>query len=137
MSPTPETTRTELLNIRNGDSARVAEILGGNQMVRRMLSLGIRVGTVVNVLNHRGKGLVVGNAGCRVALGADIAAGHRCVQCAGLHVAGTLGYLGGQAGWCRSHIHDDTACAQAGENALFAEINLHPGIADLDDVSVM
>ena len=73
MSPTPQKTRTELLNISNGSSARVAEILGGNQMVRRMLSLGIRVGTVVDVLNHRGKGLVVGNAGCRVALGADIA----------------------------------------------------------------
>lgn len=64
---------TNLLSVRNGQRARVAEIVGGSPMVRRMLSLGIRVGSVVDVLNHRGKGIVVGNAGTRVALGADIA----------------------------------------------------------------
>lgn len=73
MSPLDTNARTELMKIRSGDSARIAEIHGGKQMVRRMLSLGIRVGSVVDVLNHRGKGIVVGNAGMRIALGSDIA----------------------------------------------------------------
>jgi ferrous iron transport protein A len=38
-----------------------------------MLSLGLRVGSVVNMLNHRGKGVVIQNAGTRVALGSGIA----------------------------------------------------------------
>ncbi len=73
MSLAEQNTRIELLKVRNGHSARVTEIQGGNQMVRRMLSLGIRVGSIVDVLNHRGRGIVVGNSGTRVALGADIA----------------------------------------------------------------
>ena len=73
MSAVDQNTLIELLQVRNGHSARVAEIQGGSQMVRRMLSLGIRVGSVIDVLNHRGKGIVVGNSGTRVALGADIA----------------------------------------------------------------
>ena len=65
--------RTHLLDIRNGDRARVAEIQGGNHMVRRMMALGIHVGSVVSVLNHRGKDIVVGNSGTRIALGTDVA----------------------------------------------------------------
>lgn len=65
--------KTSLLTIKNGHSARISSIEGGKQMVRRMLSLGLRVGTVVNMLNHRGKSVVIQNAGTRVALGPGIA----------------------------------------------------------------
>jgi len=64
---------TSLLAIKNGHSARISSIEGGKPMVRRMLSLGLRVGTVVNMLNHRGKSVVIQNAGTRVALGPGIA----------------------------------------------------------------
>ena len=64
---------TSLLTLKTGHSGRISPIEGGNQMVRRMLSLGLRVGTVVNMLNHRGKSVVIQNAGTRVALGPGIA----------------------------------------------------------------
>lgn len=64
---------TTLLALKNGRSGRIASIDGGKQMVRRMLSLGLRVGTVVNMLNHRGRSVVIQNAGTRVALGPGIA----------------------------------------------------------------
>jgi ferrous iron transport protein A len=64
---------TSLLTLQNGHRARIASIEGDSQMVRRMLSLGLRVGTVVNMLNHRGKSVVIQNAGTRVALGPGIA----------------------------------------------------------------
>ena len=64
---------TSLILLENGHSGRIASIEGGKLMVRRMLSLGLRVGTVVNMLNHRGKSVVIQNAGTRVALGPGIA----------------------------------------------------------------
>ena len=64
---------TSLLSLKNGHRGRIASIEGGKPMVRRMLSLGLRVGTVVNMLNHRGKSVVIQNAGTRVALGPGIA----------------------------------------------------------------
>jgi len=67
------TSTTNLLKLQNGHSGRIASIEGGKQMVRRMLSLGLRVGTVVNMLNHRGKSVVIQNKGTRVALGPGIA----------------------------------------------------------------
>jgi ferrous iron transport protein A len=71
MSKTQAT--TSLLNLKNGHSGRIASIDGGKIMVRRMLSLGLRVGTVINMLNHRGRSVVIQNAGTRVALGPSIA----------------------------------------------------------------
>ena len=62
-----------LLAMQDGCRARVSQVIGDSQLVRRMLSLGIRVGSVVDVLNHRGKGVVVANSGARVALGPAIA----------------------------------------------------------------
>ena len=64
---------TSLLSLKKGHSGRITSIDGGKIMVRRMLSLGLRVGTVVNMLNHRGKSVVIQNAGTRVALGPGIA----------------------------------------------------------------
>ena len=64
---------TSLLALQNGHRGRIASIEGDRQMVRRMLSLGLRVGTVVDMLNHRGKSVVIQNSGTRVALGPSIA----------------------------------------------------------------
>jgi len=64
---------TSLLSLQNGHSGRIASIDGDNRMVRRMLSLGIRVGSVVDMLKHRGHSVVIQNAGTRVALGPSIA----------------------------------------------------------------
>ncbi len=49
---------TSLLTLKNGHSGRICSIDGGKQTVRRMLALGLRVGTIVNMLNHRGKSVV-------------------------------------------------------------------------------
>jgi len=69
-SPQPT---TSLLALQKGHSGRISSIEGGKLMVRRMLALGLRVGTVVNMLNHRGKSVVIQNEGTRVALGPGIA----------------------------------------------------------------
>ncbi len=66
-------TATSLLSLKNGHRGRIAAIEGDRQMIRRMLSLGIRVGTVIDMLNHRGKSVVIQNAGTRLALGPGIA----------------------------------------------------------------
>jgi ferrous iron transport protein A len=64
---------TSLLSLENGHSARIASIEGDTRLIRRMLSLGLRFGTVIDMLNHRGKGVVIQNAGTRVALGSGVA----------------------------------------------------------------
>jgi len=64
---------TSLLMLENGHSARISSISGGKQLVRRMLALGLRVGAEVNMLNHRGRSVVIQNAGTRVALGHGVA----------------------------------------------------------------
>ena len=64
---------SNLLTLKIGHSGRISSINGDNQLVRRMLSLGLRVGTVVNMLNHRGNGVVIQNSGTRVALGPGMA----------------------------------------------------------------
>ncbi len=64
---------TSLLSLQNGHRGRIASIEGDNQLVRRMLSMGLRVGTVVDMLKHRGQSVVIQNAGTRVALGPGIA----------------------------------------------------------------
>ena len=66
-------TPANLLAMENGHRARISKIDGDRHMVRRMMSLGIRVGTVIDVLCHKGRGIVVGNSGSRVALGSGIA----------------------------------------------------------------
>jgi ferrous iron transport protein A len=56
-----------------GAHARVSVILGGRALHRRLLSLGLRVGSVIEVLHHRGRGVVVASVGNRIALGAGVA----------------------------------------------------------------
>jgi ferrous iron transport protein A len=55
-----------------GAPARIAEVRGGRELARRLLALGLRVGTEILVLHHRGSGLVVLHGDTRVALGGGI-----------------------------------------------------------------
>jgi ferrous iron transport protein A len=55
-----------------GTLARVVEIRGGRELVRKLLALGIRIGSEVRVEHHRGRGLVVSAGATRVALGGGI-----------------------------------------------------------------
>jgi ferrous iron transport protein A len=56
-----------------GQKVRLVAVDGGRQLVRRLLSLGLSIGTEVEVLHHRGRGVVVARQGNRVALGRGIA----------------------------------------------------------------
>jgi ferrous iron transport protein A len=61
-----------LFDLPIGTPARIAEIGGGRQLARRLLGLGLRVGSEVAVLHHRGRGVVLSIGGARVALGGGI-----------------------------------------------------------------
>ncbi len=56
-----------------GGHARIAAIRGGRKLHRRLMGLGLRVGSEVDVLHHRGRGVVVASAGNRIALGSGVA----------------------------------------------------------------
>jgi ferrous iron transport protein A len=56
-----------------GQKVRLVAVDGGRQLVRRLLSLGLAVGAEVEVLHHRGRGVVVAREGNRVALGRGVA----------------------------------------------------------------
>ncbi len=56
-----------------GRHARIAEIRGGRLLTRRLLGLGLRVGMELDVVQRRGRGVVVASAGTRVALGGGVA----------------------------------------------------------------
>jgi len=56
-----------------GCKVRLAAIEGGRSLVRRLLSLGLSVGAEIEILHHRGSGVVVARQGNRVALGKGIA----------------------------------------------------------------
>ena len=55
-----------------GSRARITAIQGGRNLHRRLLGLGLRVGSEVEVLHHRGRGVVVASAGNRIALGSGV-----------------------------------------------------------------
>ncbi|MES9992405.1 MAG: ferrous iron transport protein A [Candidatus Thiodiazotropha sp.] len=56
-----------------GRRARIKRILGGRHLVHRLLSLGLRMGSEIELIQRRGTGVVVANKGARVALGAGVA----------------------------------------------------------------
>lgn len=56
-----------------GKKVRLVAIDGGRQLVRRFLSLGLSLGSEVEVLHHRGRGVVIAKEGNRVALGGGMA----------------------------------------------------------------
>ncbi len=56
-----------------GGRATIKRVLGGRLLVHRLLSLGLRVGSDIQLLQRRGSGVVVACRGNRVALGAGVA----------------------------------------------------------------
>lgn len=56
-----------------GSRACIRRVQGGRQLAHRLLSLGLRVGSVIELTQRRGGGVVVANEGARVALGAGVA----------------------------------------------------------------
>ena len=69
---TAETT-VVLARLPVGSHARIERILGGRLLVHRLLGLGLRVGSEVELTHRRGGGVVLASAGTRVALGAGVA----------------------------------------------------------------
>ena len=65
--------RIPLAELPIGKQARIAEIHGGLNLSRRLLGLGLRIGTRIAIVQRRGHGVVVANDGGRVALGAGVA----------------------------------------------------------------
>jgi ferrous iron transport protein A len=66
-------TRQTLNETPVGKKVRLVEVAGGRQMARRLLSLGLSLGAEIEILHHRGSGVVVARQGNRVALGKGIA----------------------------------------------------------------
>lgn len=64
---------TALNQLAAGSEAVITEIRGDHGMIRRLLALGLRVGSRVRLVQRRDKGVVVACSGNRVALGASIA----------------------------------------------------------------
>lgn len=55
-----------------GAPAVIIEIRGGRQLTRRLLGLGLRLGSTLLVLHHRGSGVVLAQGETRVALGGGV-----------------------------------------------------------------
>jgi ferrous iron transport protein A len=56
-----------------GSRACIKQVMGGRRLTRRLLSLGLRVGSEIELLQRRGGGVVVACQGTRIALGAGVA----------------------------------------------------------------
>lgn len=61
-----------LSDLPRGAAARIGQIRGGRALSRRLLALGLRLGSEIRVLHHRGSGLVVSIGETRVALGGGV-----------------------------------------------------------------
>ncbi|MET0067343.1 MAG: FeoA family protein [Candidatus Thiodiazotropha sp.] len=70
------TVTNELLSLSRlpvGSRACISRVMGGRNLTHRLLSLGLRVGSEIELLQRRGGGVVVASEGTRVALGAGVA----------------------------------------------------------------
>ncbi|MBW9257386.1 MAG: ferrous iron transport protein A [Candidatus Thiodiazotropha sp. (ex. Lucinisca nassula)] len=56
-----------------GSRATIKRVQGGRHLVHRLLSLGLRAGSEIELLQRRGSGVVVACQGNRVALGSGVA----------------------------------------------------------------
>ncbi len=65
--------RITLPQLPTGQRARIRAIEGNREMARRLLGLGLRVGSEISVVQQRDRGVVVARAGNRVALGSSVA----------------------------------------------------------------
>ncbi|MBK5967784.1 MULTISPECIES: FeoA family protein [Thiorhodovibrio] len=63
---------TSLADLPLGARARVIGIDGGRELNRRLLALGVRLGSELRIDHHRGRGRVVSIGPTRVALGGSI-----------------------------------------------------------------
>ena len=61
-----------LVDLPLGASARISKIRGGRKLARRLLGLGLRVGSEVAVLHQRGRGVVLSTGDTRIALGGGV-----------------------------------------------------------------
>jgi len=68
-----------LTEMPTGSHGTVTEISGGKDMVRKMMALGLTVGTDIEMLHQRGKSVVVRSKGTRIAIG-DTIADHLTVE---------------------------------------------------------
>ena len=62
-----------LSSVTVGEHARITRINGDRNLARRLLSLGLREGVELQVIQRRGRSVVVSTAGTRVAIGSTIA----------------------------------------------------------------
>jgi ferrous iron transport protein A len=62
-----------LVSLPIGSRARITAIQGGQGLHRRLLGLGLRVGSEIDILHQRGCGVVIAAAGNRIALGGGVA----------------------------------------------------------------
>lgn len=69
----PLKTQVSLDAVPIGGRARISAILGGRNLHRRLMGLGLRLGSEVEVLHHHGRGVVVASGGNRIALGVGVA----------------------------------------------------------------
>lgn len=56
-----------------GATATVTRIQGGRNTERKLMSLGIKKGSEIEILHRRGKGVVVRSSGTRIAIGEGVA----------------------------------------------------------------
>ena len=75
-SPPPSVALDQL---KIGERAKIIGINGGRNMIRRLLGLGLTVGTEIDVVQRRGRAVVVGKSGNRVAIGGSVSR-HLLVQ---------------------------------------------------------
>ncbi len=66
----PQTTL--LVELPVGVHARIAGVQGGKALARRLMGLGLRVGSKIVVVQRRGRGTVVTSAETRIALGGSL-----------------------------------------------------------------
>lgn len=64
---------TMLNQMKIGSTGTVVSINGDKSMLRKLMSLGIKTGSDIEILHHRGKGVVVRSNGTRIAVGEGIA----------------------------------------------------------------
>ena len=62
-----------LTDIPVGHHVRLVRIEGGRQLARKLLALGLSIDGQLEVLQHRGRGVVVASGANRIALGGGIA----------------------------------------------------------------
>jgi ferrous iron transport protein A len=62
-----------LTDVPVGRHVRLVQIGGGRQLARRLLALGLSINEELEILQHRGRGVVVARGSNRIALGGGIA----------------------------------------------------------------